>query len=57
MHTNVKYFDKNNRCINLLVNDKELLKKYLEIWNKTKGLIKKQFNSEPVYNDNTLKLK
>ena len=52
-----KYFDKNNKYINLLVNDKETLKKYSEIWNKIKSLIKKEFNSEPVYNDKYIKTK
>ena len=28
MNGYVKYFDNNNKCINLLVRDKELLKKY-----------------------------
>ena len=41
--------------MNLLVNDKEILGKYSEIWNKIKRLIKKEFNSEPVYKD-TLKI-
>ena len=57
MNACVKYFDKNNKCINLLVNDKEILKKYLEISNKIKGLIKNEFNSEPVYNDKYIKTK
>ena len=57
MNSYAKYFDKNNKYINLLVNDKEILKKYSEIWNKVKSLIKKEFNSEPVYLINTLKLK
>ena len=57
MNAYAKYFDKNNKYINLLVNDKEILKKYSEIWNKVKSLIKKEFNSEPVYLINTLKLK
>ena len=35
----------------LLLNDKKIVKKYTEIWNKIKSLIKKDFNSEPVYND------
>ena len=35
----------------LLLNDKKMFKKYTEIWNKIKSLIKKDFNSEPVYND------
>ena len=57
MNAYVKHFDKNNKYINLLVNDKEILKKYSEIWNKMKSLIKKEFNSEPVYNDKYIKTK
>ena len=30
---------------------KKYLKKYSEIWDKSKSLIKKEFNSESVYND------
>ena len=41
MNAYAKHFDKNNKYINLLVNDKEILKKYSEIWNKIKSLIKK----------------
>ena len=50
-------FDKNNKYINLLVNDKEILKKYSKIWNKITSLIKKEFHSEPVYNDKYIKSK
>ena len=57
MNAYAKHVDENNKCINLLVNDKEILKKYSEIWNKIKGLIKKEFNSEPVYNDKYIKPK
>ena len=57
MNAYAKYFDENNKYINLLVNDKEILKKYSEIWNKIKSLIKKEFNSEPVYNDKYIKTK
>ena len=57
MNAYAKHFDKNNKYINLLVNDKEILKKYSEIWNKIKSLIKKDFNSEPVYNDKYIKIK
>ena len=32
MNAYTKYFDKNNKCINLLVNDKEILKMYNKIW-------------------------
>ena len=42
MNAHAKYFDKNNKYINLLVNDKEILKKYSEIWDKIKSLIKKE---------------
>ena len=34
MNAYSKYFDKNNKYMNLLVNDKEILKKYTEIWEK-----------------------
>ena len=57
MNAHAKYFDKNSKYMNLLVNDKVILKKYFEIWNKIKSLIKKEFNSEPVYNDKYIKTK
>ena len=42
MNVYAKYFDKNNKYINLLVNDKEIFKKKKsEIWNKIKRLMKK----------------
>ena len=37
MNASVKYF-KHSKCMNLLVRDKELLKKYIEIWDKVKNL-------------------
>ena len=43
-----KYFDKNSKCMNLLVNDKEILENFSETWNKIKSLITKQISSEPV---------
>ena len=57
MNAYAKYFDKNNKYINLLVNDKKIFKKYSEIWNKIENLIKQEFNSEPVYNDKYIKTK
>ena len=57
MNAYAKYFDKDNKYINLLVNDKEILIKYSEIWDKIKSLIKKEFNGEPVYNDKYIKTK
>ena len=41
MNGYVKYFDSNNKCMNLLVHDEELLKKYSEIWDKINNLLKK----------------
>ena len=55
MNAYAKYFDKNIKYMNLLVNDKEILEKYNKIWNRIKTLIKKAFNSEPVYNDKYIK--
>ena len=57
MNAYTKYFDKINKYINFLVSDKKILEKYSEIWNKIKRLIKKEFNSEPVYNDKYIKTK
>ena len=53
MNAHAKHFDKNDKCINLLVSDKKYQK---NIWNKIKSLIKKN-NSEPVYNDKYIKIK
>ena len=36
---------------------KNILQKDFEIWNKIKSLIKKELNSEPVYNDKQIKTK
>ena len=41
MNAYAKYFDQNNKYMNLLVNNKEILEKYFEIWNTIKTLITK----------------
>ena len=46
-----KHFDNNNRYVNLLINDKKLLKKYNEIWDKIKSLSKKESDKKPLYNN------
>ena len=43
--------------MNCLVKNEKVLKQYLKIRNKTKSLIKKELNSEPVLMINTLELK
>ena len=35
--------------MNFLLNDKEILEKYNEIWDEIKNLFGKKFDSEPVY--------
>ena len=43
------------KCISSLIKDHELLEKYNEIWEKVKNSLKKEFDSEPVYNEKHLK--
>ena len=57
MNVYAKYFDKNSRCMNLLVHDKELLQKYNDIWDKIEGFFEKKFDSDPVHNDKYIKAK
>ena len=40
MNAYAKYFDKNSKYMNLSVNDKEILEKYSETWNKIRSLKK-----------------
>ena len=46
-----RYIENNNSYMNLLVHDKKLLKKYNEIWDKISSILRKGFDSEPVYID------
>ena len=43
--------------MSFLIKDNELLEKYNEIWEKVKNSIKKEFDSEPVFNEKYLKAK
>ena len=52
-----KNFDNNSKYVNLLVNNKKLLKKYNEIWDKIKTLSKKEFDKKPLYNDKYISTK
>ena len=40
-----------------VIEDDDLLKKYNTIWDKVSAYIKKEFDSEPVYDKNYLKTK
>ena len=57
MNGYTKYFDINNKYVNLLVHDKKLLKRYNEILDKISNLLQKGFDNEPVYNDKYIKIK
>ena len=57
MNAYVKYFDKKSKYMNHLVKDEKILKIYLKICNRIKSLIKKELNSESVYNDKYIKTK
>ena len=39
------------KYMSFLIKDDELLEKYNEIWEKVKNITKKEFDSEPVYNE------
>ena len=45
------------KYISILIKDDELSEKYNEIWEKVKNSLKKEFDSEPVYNEKYLKAK
>ena len=51
-----KHFNNGDKLVNFLVADKELLKKYNEIWNK-KSLFKKGFDKKPVYGNKCISAK
>ena len=41
-----------NTTMSFKISDKQLLKKYNQIWKKVKSLLKTKFDSEPIYDDN-----
>ena len=43
--------------MSFLINNEKLLEKYTEIWKKVSNIIKKEFDSKPVYNEKYLKTK
>ena len=57
MNRYVKYFDSNNKCFNLLVHDKELLKNAMQYGVRLVIYQKKWFDNEPVYDNKYIKTK
>ena len=43
---------KGNTAISFKISNKQLLKKYNQKWKRAEKLLKKEFDSEPVYGDN-----
>ena len=53
----VKSYAGQTKWMYCLIEDDELLEKYNTIWDKVSADIRKEFDSEPVYNKNYLKTK
>ena len=47
-------FDK-TKCVPFLIKDEKLLEKYNKIWKKVSNIIKKEFDSNSVYNEKCIK--
>ena len=45
-----KFEDNTTMCFR--INNRQLLKKYNQIWKRVEKLLKTEFDSEPVYGDN-----
>ena len=56
MSANRRDFNK-TKCMSFLIKDEKLLEKYNEIWRNISSIIKKEFGSNPVYNEKYLKTK
>ena len=56
MSANRRDFNK-TKCMSFLIKDEKLLEKYNEIWRNVSSIIKKEFGSNPVYNEKYLKTK
>ena len=53
----VQIYDGQTKWMYFLIEDDDLLEKYNTIWDKVSAYIKKEFDSEPVYNKNYSKTK
>ena len=53
----VKRYDGQTKWMYFLIEDDDLLEKYNTIWDKVSADIKREFDSEPVYNKEYLKTK
>ena len=56
MSADIREFDE-TKYMSFLIKDEELFEKYNKTWEKVKNSLKKDFDSEPVYNKKYLKAK
>ena len=56
MTGNARKFD-GTTTMTFKISDKQLLKRYNQIWKRVKKLLKIELDSEPVYGDNDIKTK
>ena len=53
----VKSYDGQTKWIYFLNEDEDLFEKYNTVWDKVRADIKEEFDSEPIYNKKSLKIK
>ena len=53
----LRSYDGQTKMMYFLINDDDLLEKYNTIWDKVSADMKKEYDSEPVYNKQFLKTK
>ena len=53
----VKSYDGQTKCMYFLIEHDDILEKHNTIWGKVSADVKKEFNSNPVYNKEFLKSK
>ena len=46
----IKLYDGKTKWMYFLINNDDLLEKYNTVWDKVKADVRKEFDSEPVYN-------
>ena len=51
MNGYIKYFDNGGKNMSFVTDDKKVYKKYDEIWNVVKGLLKLKFTASPIQDD------
>ena len=51
MNGYIKYFDDGGKNMSFITDDEKVYKKYNEIWNVVKGLLKLKFAASPIRND------